>query len=656
MTASPSDEKSSRRRRLLIAGGSVLFFGLFYLYVLFGVDPELFYWKEKPFFLTTLSFLKGFLGRPGGLVQYVSSFLAQFTLYGWVGAGVFTFVAWAVCLGTAGVLKAMAGRRVHPAAACFPAVLLLTAHAAYGYQITFAVALAAALGFVTLYVRVAPRSSVLRMTVFAVLSVVLYYLAGSVVVVFGVLCALFELLKKRRILPGVFCLLWASAVPSGYALTALAVGFSEAYAPLMPFRPGGAPAVSLLLRLPVGLLALPVYLLLAAVAAWLLRRPVTLRQRLAAFGADARSTPEAALSAHQSRVRGAAWTLLSLAVFLLATALLTFWSFDADMKKRFQIECYAQHRMWDRLLLEVQRLPSRLYDGYVMTDVNRALYHTGRLPYEMFHYPQKKGPPAIRLLTGLGFLKHAEVMFELGQVNIAQQKFNEALESEGPLPMVLKRLAQINILKGKPEAARTYLVALRDSLLHRRWADRILRALEVDADLSDDEELQRIRAGMPAEDWGYGGLGGAGYDKMLLGLLRPDKRNRMAFEYLMAFYLLYNDFEQVAVNIGRLDDYDYAGIPRHYEEAILVGVTRNPSLRVDLGERRISDETVRRGQAFLRDAARYDNASEADEEARYQELAAKWGDSYFFYALFGFSEPRPGWMFFRAEAVTGATK
>ena len=52
-------------------------------------------------------------------------------------------------------------------------------------------------------------------------------------------------------------------------------------------------------------------------------------------------------------------------------------------------------------------------------------------------------------------------MFELGQVNEAEHMAQESLEFDGDRPDVLRVLAKINIIKGRPQAAAVFLNALR---------------------------------------------------------------------------------------------------------------------------------------------------------------------------------------------------
>jgi hypothetical protein len=106
----------------------------------------------------------------------------------------------------------------------------------------------------------------------------------------------------------------------------------------------------------------------------------------------------------------------------------------------------------------------------------------------------------------------------------------------------------------------------------------------------------------------------------------------MAFEYLMAEYLTTNQLEKFVQNLWRLDDFDYQKVPRHYEEAILI-YSKLTRKEVDLHGRKISTETAERGRKFFGTL----NYFTLDKKAAYNALAKDFGNSYFFYNVFGVS-------------------
>ena len=76
---------------------------------------------------------------------------------------------------------------------------------------------------------------------------------------------------------------------------------------------------------------------------------------------------------------------------------------------------------------------------------------------------------------------------------------------------------------------------MRKDVIEGPWAEACLARLEQDPELSDDEEIGRLRSVMLRQD----AIETTRDDEhMLRALLEQNKNNRMAFEYLMAYYLL----------------------------------------------------------------------------------------------------------------------
>ena len=87
-------------------------------------------------------------------------------------------------------------------------------------------------------------------------------------------------------------------------------------------------------------------------------------------------------------------------------------------------------------------------------------------------------------------------------------------------------------------------------------------------------------------------------DQTLAALLEHNPRNKMAFEYLMACYLLTGRVDKIVENMDRLRDLGYQRIPTLYEEAILIYYGSREQ-QVDLAKFNISPETLQRYETFV---------------------------------------------------------
>ncbi len=603
--------------RLPVRG--VAFFALLYLYLWSLVDVGLVYYAhevttEFPVFLRGGAFLKDFLLYPGGLLEYASAGVSQYFYYGWAGALIVAVVAALLCLFGRLFIEAATGVRIR-VLHYVPALIVLVLYSGYSHQLTACLVVLSAAMLACAYSWLPLRNGAARVAVFALLCGVLHYVAGGAYLLFGLMCVLVEALRRRKWLPAVACLAVTAAVPYVVGRRIMLVPTAAAYVRLLPFEGKATWQTGVLL---LGLLSFYV-LAPAALAAW----RATAAARAARAEAGAQGPPGKLL-----------WWAETGAL-VVAAGLCAALSYEGGLRTVLRIERYARAEEWPELLGEARRLPEGWYDLSVGWHVNRALYHTGQLPYQMFSFPQSElhllpsdAAFADYRMPDTVFADFADVLFELAAVNTAEYMGCRALEFVGDRPFLLRRLALISIAKREPEAARILLGSLSRDLIMGGWARRCLARLQADPTLSDDAEIQQARSAMVVKDT----IGFAPFEQMLLELLEANGHNQMAFEYLMAYYLLMRDLDGVVANIGRLDDFDYPLIPRHYEEALALYALAKGTAG-DFGKRTVGWETWSRLGEFNLILERFGGNAAAARQA----AAPEFGDSYFFYYKFGVS-------------------
>jgi hypothetical protein len=314
------------------------------------------------------------------------------------------------------------------------------------------------------------------------------------------------------------------------------------------------------------------------------------------------------------------WIIGTLVLFVVGGGAVVL-SLDDRQKALLSLHYYACRRMWPEVLAAARHCPDSIY---AVNAVNRALFHTGRLNADMFLYVQQ---PNGLLLTGddhVTLYWHTfDTLIDLGLVNLAEKNLTECLEMFGEHPLILERLAKVNLIKGKTAAARIYLGVLQKTLFHDRWATDCLSRLDADPNLTADPEIhrlrtQRLRADSTAQFYAK--------EAMLTALVEQGDGNRMAFEYLMAWHMLTGQLGKVVQQIERLDEFGYAEIPPLYQEAILI-YAYGTGKSVNLHGRAISPEMDRRIKHFSSVVNRYGR----DRNAAAAELAKDYRGSYFFY-------------------------
>jgi len=355
------------------------FFAAFCLYLWLWVNPALLSVDPAllpddaglvpiPGFSWSPLFLKGFLVYPGGPAECVWLLIAQSYYYPWAGALVITAVAALLGVATHSLMAALAGGSV-PIVRFLPAILMVALYSRYADKLPMLVGLLLAMLAVYAYVRTGRRGPAFRLAAFLALSAAVYHVAGGAYLLYAALCGVFELRRRQGRLLGVCYLLLGGIVPYAVGVWLWDRSLTHAYAYLSPFSPGAYTEPRIILLCVYLAILLPA--LGCAVWPWL-----------------AAATKRRGVGAILQRLGHLkAGSGLELAVVLVAAAVVVVLSFDSGERSLRQIDWFAAERMWPQVLREAQGLPRDRYTFTAIHAVNRALYETGRLPYEMFAYP-----------------------------------------------------------------------------------------------------------------------------------------------------------------------------------------------------------------------------------------------------------------------------
>jgi len=622
--------------------GGIVFFAIFYVYLWMGVKPQLIYhgggeFTDFPFFYKGWAFATDTVLHPGGPVEYLSAFLSQLLYLPWAGALVLTVHALLICVFTACFLKTIGISRFRTLS-FLPAVLLLITYNRYTYHFTTTLALLAALIFSCIYVKAAPKSKILTVLLFFLLCVVLYLIAAGEYLFFALVCGVYEIFFRRRLLIGL--LYGVLTVSIGYIVGVLVFNISilDVYSKLLPLswriieyseRRIMIQAVYVLyLFVPSTVIVFGLYKLFTQSRFYLLHikntgrsNPLKVKEKKKAVKSEKSTQTE----------RTAASNFLKTAIsfgfiFITAGAAVLYFT-DFERKAVFEVDYCLNNREWNKVI-DVGRHYQN--NDHIMHALNRALYHLGILASDMFCYQQR--PRCLLLSTQKEMAspwQKVDTYYDLGTLNHCESALVESLAIYGEHPEILKRLAFIKMARGDIDTARVYLGALNRTLFDSSWATDYLRRLKSDPNLSTNQEIQRLRSLMPEKDKGSVSFS---MEEQLIALLERNPKNRMAFEYLMAFYMFRLDLDKFVQYIGRLDDLGYPQVPRHYEEAILTYIYLTKKTP-DLKGRRISEKSQQRFRSYLQLAARYGG----NQQAAFGPLAKSFGNTYFFYYVYSVS-------------------
>ena len=590
--------------------GVVGFFILFLLYIWFRIEPAVEYYCSGSVFYLSRSFLGRFLKYPGGMVEYAAALLAQLNYYSWLGALVFTVMGCMLFLSIRWWLRRVSEVAPRIALSGFAFLLLLLRERPECPALTISTGLLLAMGFAIGYVLLPWTGVWLRLTACWACSVGLFYLAGLwPSALFAVLAGLFEIVAGRRWALGWGCFL------SGLIGPFWTIWFCNADAARLLFPWGGG--------MPLVVAAvLYLYIPFLFVVSAFLRRAAV---RSATKGAPVPQARRGALGFllprwFQGRI---VKRTFATSLFILSWALIWF-GFDLQGKALAQIDYCDGRREYEKVLATAANLKEKNIATEIR--VQRALYQTGRLGEDLFSFRN----PMTRSVLSSGsdsWRARSQMLLELGQVNDAEHFAHEALEVEGEKPQTLWLLAEINILKNRPAAARVFLNVLSLVPFERKGAERCLRELETNPTLRGNHKLEQIRSRLVKKDLGHNG---APTEILLVQLLNANPQNQMAFEYLMSYYLLSRQPDKLVERLKQMNEFEYANIPRHWEEAVLL-YQGLKGVQVDLHGRRIRLETLQRFQQYCRATA---TGPFGTAEGK-RKLTGDFGDTYWYYYDFG---------------------
>ncbi|MBN1782387.1 hypothetical protein JW948_14730 [bacterium] len=569
------------------------------LYTWLRIDPGLIHQFQDPLFLLDSVFFRSGLHYPGGLADYAAAFLSQFLVIPWLGAFIITILSILLYLLTSRLIGLLSGTKNRALYACIPVMCLPVLYGRYDHSLAVDLGLLLTLFVFILFIRYRPRSMVIRLLLYLAAVCVLYLAAAGHMLLFAVLTGLYDALHSKqaaalRLLSVFFTVLIAMIIPFLSVQLLFMIPVKQAFLYTLPFsgtcRP---PCVPWLLYgfFPLLVILVSPYVTGPVREGW---------KRMVPAG---------------------------ICVLLVMLGTLAEISFDRKTNKMMRMDRYACRGQWAEIvdMAEKTFVPEVWFTYFT----NRALYHTGRLPEDMFRYAQVWGTDGLFLPEEYTYrwpMLRSDLLLELGYVNESQHMACEGLSQMGEKPRILRRLAVIHLLKGEKQAAMTALLKLRKTLFHKNWANKFIGAAESDSLLQKDPELKRIRTVMPRSDFILVP------EKPLMDMenLLKNRDNRMAFEYLMTGCLLEGDLDSFIGHIQKINSLNYPAIPRHFEEAMILYMMLSGQKRLDLPGRQTDPRTVERYQELRSILARHGGRKEAARK----ELSGNHRDTFWYYLLY----------------------
>lgn len=584
-----------------------VFFIAFFLYVWLIINPVLYYQAQQPVFFFNTSFFNEYLGYPGGIIEYISSFLSQFYFFSFWGAFVVTIIALLISLLSKDILKSVSNIKQVQFVHLIPPALLLILHNNYNHQLFLSLGLLAALSFYSLYIHFAPKKNFWRIVYYLILSFSGYYIAGGIFLLTALICAIYEMLFNKKYITGVLYLFISAALPYFGTKYFFIYTLKDALLNSFAFDDN----IYKLSSIPYILYAYFPFIIITAILFTKLI-PQKFKNAIIKFPL-------------MNLLPG---FIIQVIIIFGACYLLLDASFDEYRKDFLTIDYYARQNDWKNVIKTVT--PQMMNDKLLAFHFNRALYHTGKMSDYMFSYPQPAETEGLLLSEELGFvypLQRSDLYFELGYLNEAQHWVCEALAHRGYTPWNLQRLALISILKNNDQLANKCLNLLDETLFFKNWSEKYRNYIKDKTLITREGYLKNIKLSMPQTDFiNHSEIP----DSSMNALLVQNKTNKMAFEYLMAYYLLSRRLTKFINNIERLNDFDYKRVPYNYEEAIMAYMIGKGKENLALPRFHPNPKIMNNFRTLLTILKNY----HGDKKAAYNTVISEFGNTYWPYLLY----------------------
>jgi len=607
----------------------MIFFLLFYLFLSVYVDLRLLYYVTGATagisgFPCEWSYLFETLSLPGGLVRYVSVFLTQFFMFRWIGPVVVVLQVWAIALCIDRIVEKCDGKWFGWMR-YMPGIVILFFYTSYVYHFETTMAMLVVLGLFNSYITVSTNKWQMSLVWFVVLMVIAYYFAAGSSLLFVVMCGIYELAVKKRAIAGLGCFLSGAVIPLLIGVYGFGVSHIGAYSELMPWS-------WRITKYDLSNRMIPwLYVIYGCMPACLLFmgffKESERETRSSKRKKDKKKSSKKMWRAGSDSSSGVIKWIACTVVLLGIAGGGAYYFVNDQLKTLYEIEYCRGEGDWEKVLELADKQPGQLLS---MQARNQALYHLGRFGDEMFNYQQH---PDGLMLSHVAFTKSYwhkyDLYIDLGLIGQADEVLTESMVTFRDNPFVLKKLAMVNMISGRNQTARVYLGALQKRLFFGEWAQGYLAKLKNGPELRGDDEIQRLRSLIPK---GKDGRFLSTPEMQLKTQIANGKKNKMAFEYLLALYMLRGEMWNVAEVAGKMEEYDYEKIPVAFEEAILLNNKYNKK-KISLKKLKIRDETKRRFDEFIAATVRY-----RTKDAARSELTRKFKNTYMYYYFYGIPE------------------
>lgn len=302
----------------------------------------------------------------------------------------------------------------------------------------------------------------------------------------------------------------------------------------------------------------------------------------------------------------------------------SFANFEAEQIMKY--DYLVRTEKWNDVLRYADKKPPRNYLSLAM--LNLSLAKTGQLGDKMFVYDQH-GMNGLFLSFNREYvtaLMGNEILYHLGLTNASQEYAFESMQTipnMGKSARIIKRLAETNLINGQYRVSEKYLTLLSKTIFYRKWANSTMRYLNNEEKINNDRNWGEKRKFMVRSDYFFHI---ENIEAVLSRMIKEHPDNKMAFEYLMAFYMINKDLRNFINLIPLMEKMRYSKVPVSYQEAIMYIIGSNNEDPMTNSPAYVTQETKLRMKAYADIYTAYPDARE--------RLEKRFSGTYWFYLHF----------------------
>jgi hypothetical protein len=523
---------------------------LIFFYLLYVVQPELYYHLQQPGFNSNWYFFKEFYIYPGGIAQYLANFLSQFFIFRWTGSLIIICISISLMSFFYKILNSYKKSNFKFIWMFIPFVISIALMNDYNFPFVAVIKLL----FVFISINIFNYAIIKKFnhyTVYLILSPIIYYLTGSgFFLIFSISAIISALIlynnMRSNLLFIITSLLYTIIIDYVSFKFIFNISPANTYFSFLPddfaiyfkYEPGYLFYI-FCYTLPIMALIYFIY-----------------------FRIIIKSTDS--ISAN---FKGSSNLLITsiLSIFLvLVSVLLHYITYNQHKKNVILADYYCYNNDWDKTISLAKSDPQ--YDLFINFNYNRAIDNSGHYLDSFFDYPQKVGMeilnpdkinvPQLAMIT-------SDYYYDLGYVSEAQHWAYEAQTSNPYDVRVLKRLVITNFIYNNIIGAKKYLNLLKGNLFTGDFVNKYMAYINDTSLITKDKEISEKRLIMPIT-----GTLSKSLTIRFNELINKDGNNKQAFEHLQVSYLLDSKLEPFMHNLIQATKF-YTNLPKLYEQAIL---------------------------------------------------------------------------------------